>query len=285
MSRTANARGTIQRLPAAVLAGWLADANGLADVAARRSMPPFRAGRVGFESKPDGSPVTPLDRAVEEAMRRRLRRLHPDHGVLGEEGDAERADAELLWVLDPIDGTKSYVSGLPQWGTLIALLQRGRTVLGVVDVPALGERWCAAGRRGTTHRRARDAWVRCRTSECRTLEAARLCLPDPSGFTGAQAGAVERMARQVAIVRHGGDCHAYALLASGRLDVVVEAGLDAHDVFAPLRVVENAGGVITDWSGGTLALDMRGDVVAAATPELHALALGWLSNRASHRAR
>jgi myo-inositol-1(or 4)-monophosphatase len=285
MPEAAIARGSGRPAPAAALAGWLESANALADLAARRSLPPFRAGRIGFARKPDGSPVTTVDCAIEEAIRTRLRRLHPDHGVLGEEGGPERLDADRLWVLDPIDGTKSYVSGIPQWGTLIALLDRGRPVLGVVDVPALGERWCAVGRRATSHRRTGGAWVRCRTSGCRTIETSRLCLPDPSGFTRAQANAVDRVARCTAIVRHGGDCHAYGLLASGALDLVVEAGLDPHDVLAPLRVIENAGGVISDWSGRALGLAMRGDVVAAATPELHARVLERLVAGMSRRAR
>jgi histidinol phosphatase-like enzyme (inositol monophosphatase family) len=264
-------------LPRRALASWLADAHALADLAARRSLPSFRSRRVRYTLKGDGSPVTPIDRAVEAAMRARLQRLHPEHGVLGEEGEAKRADAEFVWVLDPIDGTKSYISGIPQWGTLIALLRRGEPVLGVIDVPALGERWSAAGGQATRLRRSAGTWTRCRASACRELEFARLCLPEPSGFTRAQGHRVAGLVRRARIVRYGGDCHAYALLASGALDLIVESGLEAHDVLGPLRVIENAGGVISDWSGGALRLDMRGDVIAAATPELHARALQVLA--------
>jgi histidinol phosphatase-like enzyme (inositol monophosphatase family) len=183
----------------------------------------------------------------------------------------------LVWYLDPIDGTKSFVCGLPLWGTLIALVQGGVPVLGVIDAPVLGERWSAL--------RGGPAWFDatghapqlCTASACRGLAEARICAPSPDHFDTAGGAAFERLAETAAVVRYGGDCYAYALVASGHLDIVVESGLDAHDFLPMVPIIEAAGGVITDWHGQPLGPQRAGDVLAAANAALHRQAIERLA--------
>lgn len=260
----------------ALLATALATAHRLADAARALSLPRFRA-PLEIEFKPDASPVTAVDRAVEAFLREGLAQAFPAHGVCGEEFGATRADAAFRWTIDPIDGTKSYVSGLPLWGTMLALLHDGVPLLGLVDVPALGERWSATRGGGTRFDDRAGTHATCATSPCRELGRARLCLPAPDAIPDVHAGAVSRLAGAVALRRHGGDCYAYGLLASGHLDLVVECGLHDHDFLPMVPLVEEAGGIITDWSGRPLRLGSEGDVLVAATPALHADALRRLA--------
>jgi histidinol phosphatase-like enzyme (inositol monophosphatase family) len=255
---------------------WLGVAHALADAAAPLSMRWFRA-PLDVHAKPDRSPVTHADRAVERLLRRLLAERCPDHGVSGEELGADRASADLVWFLDPIDGTASYVCGLPLWGTLIALTRRGAPLLGVIDAPAVGERWSAVRGQHAWHRPSGAAPVRCRTRRTRELAAARACLPAPDALTRREAGGARRLLRQVALRRFGGECYAYGLLASGLLDLVLESGLQAHDFLALVPVVEAAGGAISDWRGRPLTVASAGDVVAAGTRALHRQALEALS--------
>jgi inositol-phosphate phosphatase / L-galactose 1-phosphate phosphatase / histidinol-phosphatase len=225
----------------------------------------------GFEVKSDGSPVTVADRAIESAMRRAIRRRFPAHGIAGEEHAAERADAAWQWLLDPIDGTKSFVCALPLWGTLIALLHEGRPRLGLIDAPVLAQRWIGVAGRPTLHT-THHGTKRCRVSRCTQLSAARLCLPAPDVFSTTESAAVRALAGDAALRRYGGDCCSYGALAGGGLDVIVEAGLDDHDFLPMVPVIEGAGGVITDWAGRPLGRHSDGRVLAAATPTLHAQA-------------
>ena len=255
--------------------GCLATAHALADRAGEIALRWFRAPLV-VERKSDGSPVTEADRCIEAMCRERLSALYPGHGILGEEFGGERLDAPFVWVIDPIDGSIAFISGSPLWGTLIALLHEGAPVLGLIDAPATGERWSALRGGVALWHSSKAVAQRCRTSGCTRLGRARLCVPSPDGFSPAQADAVERLSKQASTRALGGDCYSYGLLAGGHLDLVVEAGLDAHDHLPLVAVIEAAGGVITDWSGEPLGLRSAGDVVAAASMALHRQALAVL---------
>lgn len=265
-------------MTASDLSTFLQTAHELADMGRSLSMQWFGQPLV-VDIKADDSPVTMADRGVEAALRARLAECHPDHGILGEEQGRERLDAEYVWVIDPIDGTRSFISGLPLWGTLIALMHRGQAVLGLVDVPAIGERWSAPRSGPTTyaHDRRQPEPRTCRTSGCTELSRARLYATSPDIFSASQLAAFDRLTSKVAMRRYGGDCYAYGLVASGHVDLVVEAGLQPYDYLAMVCVIENAGGVISDWQGQPLTMDSAGDVVVAASPELHRQALDVLN--------
>ena len=255
---------------------WLATAHALADLAREVSLRWFRT-PLDIHVKADHSPVTQADREVEALMREQIARRHPAHGIVGEEHGGTRADASLVWYLDPIDGTKSFVCGLPLWGTLIALVRGGVPVLGVIDAPVLGERWSAL--------RGAPAWFdatghapqACTASACGELADARVCAPSPDHLGAEGLAAFERLAKAAAVVRYGGDCYAYALVASGHLDVVVESGLDAHDFLPLVPIIESAGGLITDWQGRPLGPQSAGDVLAAGNAALHRHAMQRLA--------
>ena len=247
----------------------LAFAHELADLARPLARRWFRAD-LAVEHKADESPVTHADRAIEQALRDRIAERRPDDGILGEEHGREGLDRERVWVVDPIDGTRSFVTGSPLFGTLVALAEAGRPVVGVIEVPVLGERF--AGRAGE---RARLGDRPLRTRACRRLEDAYLATAPPSSKQSLR-GAGDALEARVAARRWGGDCYMYAQLALGCVDLVLEADLEPYDFAAVVPVVEGAGGVISDWSGTPLTTSSAGDVLAAATPELHARALAVL---------
>ncbi|RYZ11101.1 MAG: inositol monophosphatase family protein, partial [Comamonadaceae bacterium] len=220
-------------------------------------------------TKADDSPVTLADRAAESAMREVLAARCPADGIFGEEHGALQLDAERVWVLDPIDGTRSFITGSPLWGTLVGLLGRnGRVALGLVDMPVLGERWI--GQAGLGARR-NDTPVH--ASGCATLSQARVVTTSPDLFSPDEWRAFDELSRRCAMRRFGGDCYGYAQLAGGTIDLVIESGLQPYDYLGPAGLIEAAGGVITDWMGRPLGLHSDGRVVAAATPALHAQAL------------
>jgi len=244
----------------------------LANEAGSAALRWFRS-RVEVLTKADDSPVTVADREVERALRERLAAVRPDHGLLGEEHGRERLDADWVWVIDPIDGTKAFITGSPLWGNLLALLWRGRPVLGLVNLPALGERWLGSSGQQST-------WngTPCHASACTRLADARVYTTSPDAFDAAGWLAFDRLSRQAALRRFGGDCHSYGSLASGHVDLVVESGLQPYDYLALVPVIEGAGGVISDWQGRPLHMASDGRVVAAATPALHAQALAGLAD-------
>ncbi len=246
------------------LAARLADASG---AVIRRY---FRT-QVAVEDKPDSSPVTKADREAETAIRRLIEEAYPEHGIIGEEHGTVRADAKYVWVLDPIDGTKSFIAGVPLFGTLIALLEDGKPILGIVDQPILGERWLGAAGRPTTLNG--DA---VKTRACGDLGRAFLFSTSPDMFAGADADAFARVASSVAMVRHGADCYATGLLASGHIDLIVEAGLQTYDFCALIPVIEGAGGLITDWKGAPLGLGSDGHIAASGDLAAHARVLALL---------
>ncbi len=244
----------------------------LADLAAGVIRPYYRS-PVAVETKADASPVTVADREAELAMRELIRARHPDHGIAGEEFGLERQDAELIWHLDPIDGTKSFIIGRPLFGTLIALSHRGQPLLGLIDQCISGERWLGLLGHDTSWN-AEAVHVR----SCPNLGDAVLGTTSPLMFVeGAQQAAFARVQQAVRYPLFGGDCYTYGLLAMGFVDLVIEADLDPYDFMALVPVIEGAGGVMTDWRGCALHPGSDGQIIAAGDPRLHAAALALLS--------
>jgi inositol-phosphate phosphatase/L-galactose 1-phosphate phosphatase/histidinol-phosphatase len=228
---------------------------------------------VTVHDKADASPVTIADREAESTMRRLINREAPTHGILGEEYGPENTDAEWVWVLDPIDGTKAFITGKPSFGTLIALLHRGVPVLGVLNQPILGERWLGvAGRPSTLNGQP----IRARS--CPDIGLAALYATGPEIFDGADATAWDALRRRVKLTRYGADCYAYGLLACGFVDLVVEASLHPYDYLPLVAIVEGAGGRLTDWQGHPLGLASDGRVVAAGDAAAHAATLAVLND-------
>ena len=248
----------------------LALANRLADTARTIARSYFR-NPIAVEQKADRSPVTAADRAIETEMRRMIRAEFPTHGIQGEEFAAE-AGAEFTWVLDPIDGTKSFISGYPLFGALIALTEGARAVLGVIEAPALAERWVGVEGAATT---CNDAAVR--TSACTSIEQARVYSTTTDAFEGERLRRYDLYSRRASIRRFGGDCYLYGLLAAGHCDLVIEAAMKPHDFQALVPVVEGAGGIISDWNGRPLDARSGDSVLAAATEALWAQAVEALS--------
>jgi myo-inositol-1(or 4)-monophosphatase len=242
----------------------------LAEVARRIARQYFRM-PLDVASKTDGTPVTVADRGIEEHMRRLIRAAFPRHAIRGEEFAAE-GSGEFTWVLDPIDGTKSFISGYPLFGSLIALLHGARAVLGVLEVPALGERWVGVEGRGTLFD-GKSA----RTSDCRSLAQATLYTTTAETFEAADRSRFEALAARCALRRFGGDCYLYGMLASGYCDLVVEAKLKPHDFMAAIPVVTGAGGRISDWRGAPLSAASDGRMVLASTEALWREALEALN--------
>lgn len=253
----------------------IAAAEAAADAAGAVIRPLFRSALL-VEAKGDASPVTEADRRAELAMREVLRARFPGHGVLGEEHGAEDPDAEWLWVLDPIDGTRAFVTGRPIFGTLIALLHRGVPVLGVIDQPATGDRWIGVAGRPTRFRSPLGGTAGCRP--CPRLAEAELSCTSPDIFVPALRPGFERLRAAARRVTWGGDCYAYGLLALGLVDVVAEATMQTWDWAALVPVVEGAGGRVTDWAGQPLRLGSAdGTVLALGDPALLEEAVGLLA--------
>ena len=243
----------------------------LADAARPIAARYFRT-QVAIDDKTDNSPVTIADREAETAMRDLLTRHVPEHGVFGEEHGAVRTDAEYVWVLDPIDGTKAFITGLPIFGTLVTLLHRGRPVLGIIDQPILKERWLGVeGQRSTFN--GQPISVRA----CPSLANAYMYSTAPIMFPGAYEKPHEKLTKKVKLFRWGGDCYAYGLLASGHVDLVVEASLKLYDFAALVPVIKGAGGLITDWRGGDLDMNSDGSVLAAGDAAVHRAAMSVLA--------
>jgi myo-inositol-1(or 4)-monophosphatase len=250
----------------------------LAGAARLETLPGCRSGLAGVENKLAGGfdPVTEYDRNSEAAIRRLIEARFPDHGIVGEEFPDRPSAGRWSWSLDPIDGTRAYVCGLPSWTTLIALLDEGEPVLGAVDVPRLDELYLGQG--GGARMFGGSEERRLATSGCRRLEEARLSTTDPYLFEGAEAQSFERLRRSARLTRYGLDAYAYALLAAGSLDIVAESGLKPHDYNALVPLVRAAGGAVSNWSGGS---DLgAGQIVAAASQGLLEEACRLLSGRA-----
>jgi len=250
------------------LAGRLADA---ARAIARRH---FRE-PLPVEDKADDSPVTRADREAETAMRELIAAAHPGHGIHGEEFGVSNPGAEFVWVLDPIDGTKRFITGNPLFGSLIALLQGGRPVLGLIDMPILGERWTGATGHATTF--TDQAGTRgARVRACAGLATATVLATSPDMFKGADGPAFRRLHGAAKLTLYGGDCFNYGLLTSGFADIVVEASLAPYDYLAHAPIIAGAGGVMTDWQGRPPGLQSDGRVLCAGDRRCHDEAISLL---------
>lgn len=251
---------------------YLAFAHELADRAGEVLRRYYRA-PVTVDYKADESPVTIADREAERVMRDLIRARFPEHGIEGEEFASERGDAELVWNLDPIDGTKAFLTGRPTFGTLISLLREGRPVLGVIDQCISHERWV-----GVLDAPSTLNGKPIRVRPCPDLAHAVLANTSPQMFrTAEEQAAFARLAQAARVTVYGGDCYAYGLLAMGFTDLVVEADLDLHDFAALVPVIEGAGGIITDWQGQALGPGSDGRVAAAGDRRVHAQALAVLA--------
>ncbi|MEO9340879.1 histidinol-phosphatase [Mesorhizobium sp. SB112] len=227
--------------------------------------------------KADHSPVTEADRQVEEAIRARITARFPDHSMFGEEyGIAGSFDAPT-WVIDPIDGTRSFISGSPLWGTLLALSENQQAQLGVIEMPALNERWTGVSGTGSWFNASDGTQTRCKTSDRNKLSEAIFYTTSPFYFSEDEREPVIEIAQSAAMCRFGGDCYNYGLLASGHVDLVIESKLEPYDFMAVVPVIEEAGGVVTDWNGQRLTLASGKRVIAASNAALHEEALRLLS--------
>lgn len=259
----------------ALLGELKAVAHDLADIARPETLRHFRTG-ISSDNKAGGGafdPVTAADRAAEAAMRARLAVLRPDDGILGEEFGHETGVSGITWVLDPIDGTRGYISGTPTWGVLIAASDADGPLYGVIDQPYIGERFSGGGGMAEVTGPMGTASLRTRADS--RLSDAILLTTFPEIGTEIEASAFRAVSSRTRLTRYGMDCYGYALVATGQVDVVIEAGLFPYDVHAPIAVVQAAGGIVTDWRGGPA--HGGGRIIAAANPSVHAEALEILA--------
>jgi myo-inositol-1(or 4)-monophosphatase len=258
----------------------------LATAAGEAIMPFFRTALRAQDKGSRGGfdPVTEADRAAETVMRHRILQTFPAHGIVGEEFDDHNPDAEYVWLLDPIDGTKSFISGLPTWGTLVALQHNGTPVYGMMHQPFTRERFFGDGARATwsglnAHGTLIMNHLRCRP--CASLGEATVMTTSPHLFEKPEAEAFGRVAAASRLVRFGGDCYSYCMIAAGHVDLVVESGLKPYDIAALIPIVQGAGGIVTTWEGKDAA--EGGSIVAAGDARIHAAALALLGS--GHAAR
>lgn len=230
-------------------------------------------GNFVFETKEDTSPVTEIDRKVERQIREVIQEMLPNHGILGEEYGADSKDEEFVWVVDPIDGTKQFITGIPVYGTLIALCHHGEPVLGVIDIPAVQERWLGVKGQQTTLN-GRPVFTR----PCKELSESLMSSSNTEPVLPEHRHGYEKMIESTKWRVYGAACYAYACLASGKLDVSIDSGgMREVDYCALVPVIEGAGGVITDWDGEPLTIHSGRTVVAAGDADLHAQALAILA--------
>lgn len=249
----------------------------LADAASAAIMPHFRQG-FAVDNKWDSGfdPVTIADRNGETAMRTLINRAYPSHGILGEEHGPENLDAENVWVLDPIDGTRAFITGLPTWGTLIGLRTNGKPSLGMMAQPYIGERFAGDCHTAWYNGSLGSGKLECRP--CDRLKDATIFTTTPALFTDTERAAYDRVEDAVQLARYGTDCYAYCMVAAGHGDAVIESSLQAYDIVALVPIVEGAGGVVTTWTGGSPA--DGGQIVASGDPRLHDTLLRELARAA-----
>lgn len=245
-------------------------AHQLADAAATVIRQYFRT-PVAVDDKADESPVTIADRQAELVMRDLVQATYPDHGIIGEEHGSINQSAEWVWIFDPIDGTKAFITGKPCFGTLICLMHRGEPVLGILNQPITGERWVGVQGQGAT---LNGAPIQVRP--CDDLAKAALYTTDPAMFSGQEIPAFARLSSSVKLRRYGADCYAYGLLAAGFVDLVCEADLKLYDFAALIPIIREAGGIITDWTGAAPCIKTDGRILAAGDARTHAHALDRL---------
>jgi histidinol-phosphatase len=243
----------------------------LATVSGETILPFFRTALAVENKKPGGGfdPVTAADRAAENAMRALIRKTFPGHGILGEEYGSEGGAAEYIWVLDPIDGTKSFIAGMPAWGTLIGLMHHGEPVFGMMHQPFIGERFSGDG--GAARYRGRMGERELHVRECASLADAVLFTTSPLLMNEADRTSFRRVEQKVKLSRYGGDCYAYCMLAAGQIDLVIETEIHPHDIVPLIPIVTGAGGIVTTWENGPA--QGGGRIVAAGDARVHAAAL------------
>lgn len=247
----------------------------LAGAAANETLPRFRQLPTVINKLGTGfDPVTEADREAERVIRALISETFPEDGILGEEFGLSNAGASRQWVVDPIDGTRAFISGIPLWGTLVGLTAAGRAVAGMMSQPFTGELYVADGSGAfLEHRQARQ---RLSTSRVESLSDATMCTTTPALFSRAQREAYDRLENEVRLARYGTDCYAYAMLASGHVDLVVEPGLNAYDIAALIPIIEQAGGVVTTFDGGRP--ENGGNIIAAANARLHEQARAFVAD-------
>jgi myo-inositol-1(or 4)-monophosphatase len=247
----------------------------LAAVSGEAILPFFRT-TLSIENKSRGAnfdPVTEADRAAETAMRTLIRRTFPNHGIVGEEFGSERTDAEYVWVLDPIDGTKSFISGMPVWGTLIALTRRGDPVYGMMHQPYTGERFTGDGGAARYRGPAGERVLRAR--RCGSLSDAILMTTSPRLMNEEDRRQFGKVEEAVRLSRYGGDCYAYCMLAAGHVDLVIETELKPYDILPLMPIIAGAGGIVTSWDGGPAR--SGGRIIAAGDGRVHEAAMKLLN--------
>lgn len=240
----------------------------LAEIAAAETLPRFRqAGAVANKLAQGFDPVTEADRETERAIRHAIRAAFPEDGILGEEHGLENPESARRWIIDPIDGTRSFISGIPLWGTLVGLTVDGDAVAGMMAQPFTREIFYTEAGQAFYEGPGDGGQRRLSTRRTTDLSAATLCTTTPAYFRGRAAEAYAGLEKKVRLARYGTDCYAYAMIAAGHVDLVVETGLQPYDIVALIPIIEMAGGVVTDWEGGPA--EKGGAIIAAATPELH----------------
>ncbi len=242
----------------------------LAAVAAAETLPRFRTAATVSNKEAGGfDPVTEADREAERVLRSTILAAFPDHGILGEEHGSLNASSRHIWVIDPIDGTRAFISGLPVWGTLVGLTVAGDAVAGMMSQPFTGELFYADGQ--GSHYEGPGGPRQLSTRTTANLADATLFTTTPVLFRGAMRERYDRLEASVRLARYGTDCYAFAMVAAGHADIAVDAGLQPYDIVALIPLIEQAGGVVTTWSGG--AAESGGDILASANPVLHEKAL------------
>jgi myo-inositol-1(or 4)-monophosphatase len=247
----------------------------LATVSGDAILPFFRTS-LGVENKGSAGtfdPVTAADRAAETAMRTLIRQTFPGHGIIGEEFGNERTDAEYVWVLDPIDGTKSFITGMPAWGTLIALTRGGVPVYGMMHQPFTRERFTGDGHAARYRGPAGERTLR--TRRCTSLSEAQLMTTSPLLMKEADRDTFGKVEQAVRLSRYGGDCYAYCMLAAGHVDLVIETELKPYDILPLIPIIQGGGGIVTAWDGG--APTAGGRIIAAGDPRVHEAAMKMLN--------
>jgi len=242
---------------------YLNFANKLADVASITSMQYFRTS-LDIDKKNDQSPVTIADKNTELKIRSMIEKKYPGHGILGEEFDSINSNAEFIWVIDPIDGTRSYIAGHKDFGNLISLTHNKKPIIGIINCPAHKERWVGFKNQNSTLNKKTT-----KSSKITNIEDAYLFMSGLYFEEPHLRNAVEKIKKKVKYYRYGGDCYMYGMVASGLIDIVIEDTLKVHDYMALINVIEGAGGKITDKFGKEISTDSQGSVVVAANEELH----------------
>ena len=242
---------------------YLIFANKLADAAGDTSMEYFRTS-LSVNNKSDESPVTIADKNTELKIRSMIEKEYPDHGILGEEFDSINSDAEFIWVIDPIDGTRSYIAGHKDFGNLISLTQNKKPIIGIINCPAHDERWVGMKNQNTTLNKQFTKCSKVKKIEDAYLFTSGLYFDEPH-----LRNALDKIINKIRYFRYGGDCYMYGMVASGLIDIVIEDTLKAHDYMALVNVIEGAGGKITDKFGNEITTDSQGSVIASANEKLH----------------